>query len=63
MSVATVLQGPLFAAYMVGRCKSSRDKAMHDARDTAESSVKCLCVFFARDWNRQVLYWLKKAQS
>ena len=63
MSAATALKGPLFAAYMVGQCKVWRYARMHAARNTAEPSIKCLCVRHARDWNRQVVYWLRKAQS
>ena len=63
MSASTVLQGPLFAAYMVGRCKGYRDARIADARQYRDMPVKLQCIENARDWNRKVLYWLKKAQS
>ena len=63
MSAATVLQGPLFAAYMVGRCTAYRERRMNDARKALEAPLRHELVIYARDWNRQVVYWLKRVQS
>ena len=49
------------AYYLAGHAAASRNLFMTQARQTQYPEVRRTCVRFARDWNRQMLSYLREA--